>query len=342
MSKTVLITGPDGFIGSHCVDHFLINTDWKIVCVASWRHDGVPERISDSVHFQSNRDRVSFITHDLSAPFSVIQIDRLRDVDFVINFAADSNVDRSISSPSSVIQNNVSVCINVMELCRKIHPSCVIQISTDEVYGAAIDGYNHKEWDPIIPSNPYSASKASQEAIAISYWRTYGVPVVITNTMNNIGERQSPDKFLPMIIRNVLNGENVSIHSSNGVVGSRYYLHARNHADACLHILKRGTPSSYYAPGRCTPYSDKPDRWNIVGDVELSNLELAQKVSLILDKPLKYELIDAHTSRPGHDLRYALDGSKILCDGWVAPVTVDDSLEKTVRWFIKNPEWLAL
>ena len=342
MNKTVLITGPDGFIGSHCVEHILSTTDWDVVCSASWRHDGVPERLSDSEYVKFNRSRLRFITHDLTSPFSKVAISRLPKINYIIHFASDSNVDRSISHPVDVIRNNVLVTLHVMELARIIKPKAVIQISTDEVYGPAEDGYNHKEWDPIIPSNPYAASKAAQESIATSYWRTYGVPVILTNTMNNIGERQSADKFLPMIIRSVLNGDCVNIHSSKGVVGSRYYLHARNHADACVHLLKVKPPSSYKTHGRLPPYSDRPDRWNVVGDREIDNLSLAKEVASIIGKPLVFDLVDAHSCRPGHDLRYALDGDKLWGSGWVAPVSFDRSLEQTVKWFVDNQEWLSV
>ncbi len=341
-----LITGPDGFVGSHCVEHLLVNTDWDILCLASWRHDGVPERLSESDHVKRHRRRLSFFTHDLSTPVSSILIDRMGRIDYIIHFAADSNVDRSIDDPRGVIENNVDVTLSVMDLARTCQPLAVIQISTDEVYGPAPRHHRHKEWEPIIPSNPYAASKAAQEAIATSYWRTYGVPVVITNTMNNIGERQSADKFLPMIIRSVLAGDTINIHAqADGdgfYIGSSHYLHARNHASACLHILTMGTPSSYNAPGREPPFADRPDRYNIVGDQELNNLGLAHRVASIMQMPLRYELVDAHSSRPGHDLRYALDGSLLRSTSWVAPVEFDESLERCVRWYMLNQEWLRV
>ena len=341
-----LVTGPDGFIGSHCVEHLLVNTDWEVLCLASWRHDGVPERLSDSDHVKAERHRLRFFTHDLSAPISSVLRDRIGPVNYILHFAADSNVDRSISDPCGVIKNNVDVTLSVMEYARKIEPEMVIQISTDEVYGPAQPGHRHKEWEPILPSNPYAASKAAQEAIATSYWRTYGVPVVLTNTMNNIGERQSADKFLPMIIRSILAREPIYIHAQQeegGIrIGSRHYLHARNHASACLHLLTMGRPSSYACPGRNPPHSDRPDRYNVVGDTEIDNLALALRVSEIMDMPLEYELVDAHSSRPGHDLRYALDGSKLAAKSWVAPVPFQDSLERCVKWYMQNKEWLSV
>lgn len=340
----VLLTGSDGFIGSHCLEHLLSKADYEIVCVCSWGHDGIPERIQDSVYYQENRGRVRVYTHDLSTPISEILKSRIGPVDHIVHFAADSNVDRSIIDPAGVIKNNVAVTTNMLELARGLCGlKSFIQISTDEVYGAADGDYCHREWDPIIPSNPYSASKACQEAIAISYWRTYGVPVVITNTMNNIGERQHPDKFLPMIIRKTLNGETIPIHSVDGKIGSRFYLHARNHADAVLAIMRRSDEIPQYpAPGRPEPHGSIPMRLNIVGDDELSNLDLVKAVAEIMGKNPAYELVDAHTSRPGHDLRYALDGQKAYDWGWVAPVKFYDSLNKTVHWYLENPEWLQL
>lgn len=356
---TILITGADGFIGSHMVEHILATKpDWPIVCLCSWRQGGIAERLSDSSHFQKHRDRVRVITHDLTAPLSPLAVESLMDVTGIVHFAADSHVDRSIEDPPRVIANNVAVTVNALELARQIKPWVFVQISTDEVYGPAPDGYCHKEWDPIIPSNPYSASKAAQEAIAISYWRTFAVPVVITNTMNNVAERQSAEKFLPMIIRRVLRGETLEIHAVGDRVGSRYYLHARNHADAvCYLIEKHGF--RYYPDGipeganvavdpppwtgmteHMYPKADRPPRYNVVGEKELTNLELAQMVAGIIGKPLRYELVDAHSSRPGHDLRYALDGTKLADAGWTPPVPLEASIKKTVKWYLANPEWL--
>ena len=340
----ILLTGADGFIGSHCLEHLLSKTDYEVICICSWRHDGIPERISDSIHYNKHKSRVRFFTHDLSTPISVLNLGRIGKVDHIVHFAADSNVDRSIVDPVGVIKNNVAVTTTMLEFARhQTNLKSFIQISTDEVYGAANDGYCHKEWDAIIPSNPYSASKACQEAIAISYWRTYGVPVVITNTMNNIGERQHPDKFLPMIIRRVLTGETIPIHAVDGRVGSRFYLHARNHADAVLSIIKRSDELPQFpVPGRDEPHAKIPMRLNIVGEDELSNLDLVLAVARIIGKEAKFELVDAHTSRPGHDLRYALDGKKAFDWGWFAPVKFEKSLTKTVQWYLENDDWLNL
>lgn len=340
MSKRVLITGPDGFIGSHCVEHLLATTDWHIVGLASWRQGGMGARLSDSRHVQANRNRLTVLTHDLRGPIDSVLTRQIGHCDAVIHFAADSHVDRSIETPRPFIENNVAVTLTMLEWARVARPGVFIQISTDEVYGPAYGEHRHREWEPAIPSNPYSGSKAAQEAIAISYWRTYGVPVVITNTMNNVGERQHPEKFLPMIIRRVMRDEVVTIHAVDGKPGSRFYLHARNHADACRWIIDRGEPSSFPGLGRPGPDADRPDRWHIVGDVELDNLALARLVARMVGKPLRYELVDAHSARPGHDPRYALDGAKIADAGWTPPVPFIESLERTVRWYMAHPEWL--
>jgi dTDP-glucose 4,6-dehydratase len=330
--KRVLITGSAGFVGSHLVEHIIINTDWDIVGIDSFRHRG------DSLRIYQDHTRYKILTHDLTTPISDRLIEKIGHIDYIINVASESHVDRSIIDPASFISNNVNLVVNMLDYARKIKPEIFIQISTDEVYGAALNGHNHKEWETILPSNPYSASKASQEAICISYWRTYGVPIVITNTMNMFGERQDREKFIPMVIKKVLNKETVTVHGNDKFIGTRYYLHARNHADALIYLIKRGN---------ITKYRDdmseilKPDRYNVVGDTEVNNLEMAFKIAEYVGEEFKYELIDFHSARPGHDRRYALDGKKIKDLGWVAPVDFDGSLKKTVEWTLERKEWLV-
>jgi dTDP-glucose 4,6-dehydratase len=322
----VLLTGIAGFIGAHIVEHIQANTDWDVIGLASFRHRG------DSLRTEVfDPDRVTIHRADLTADLSHRLIERIGPVDYIINAAADSHVDRSIEEPRPFIENNVSLAITMLEYARLVRPRAFVQVSTDEVYGPAEDDTRHTEWSPIIPSNPYSASKAAQEAIAVSYWRTFDVPVVITNTMNNFGERQDAEKFIPQVVGKVARGETVTIHGAPGNIGSRFYLHARNHADALLHLLNI-PPIRYPAP--C------PDRYNVVGDVELDNLTLAQMVAEIIGKPLRYELVDFHAARPGHDRRYALDGAKLRASGWTPPVPFRESLERTVRWTLEHPEWL--
>lgn len=332
----LLLTGIGGFIGVHTLAHILNNTDWDVVGIDSFRHKGLTDRIVEVLKEHPEwKKRITIITHDLRAPFSDLMIKDIGAIDYVINMASDSHVDRSIESPVDFVKNNVDLVLNMLEYARIVKPRVFIQISTDEVYGPTERGKDYKEWATILPSNPYSASKACQEAIAISYWRTYNVPLIITNTMNNIGEMQDPEKFPAMVQRKVLQGEMVTIHGGGGMVGSRYYMHARNHADGLLFILRDIKPYLHQA-GK----TDKPGRYNIVGEKEYTNLEFAQLIADLLNKPLKYEIIDFHTTRPGHDKRYALDGSKLANLGWKAPLSLEDSLKKTVIWTKAHPQWL--
>lgn len=334
--ETVLLTGGGGFIGAHTFAHIMHNTDWQIVIVDSFRHKGKTDRIAEMLESHPDwRERLTVITHDLKAPFSEQTIERIGKIDYVINMASESHVDRSITDPRDFIENNVHLTLTMLEYIRKNPVKKFIQISTDEVYGPAPNGHNHQEGEPHRPSNPYSASKAAQESIAYSYWRTYDLPICITNTMNIIGEMQDPEKYLPMVIKSVMINSKLTIHASadGKTIGSRYYLHARNQADALLFLLKN-VEFPKYSTGMDIA------RYNVVGEREVTNLELAQMVASILGKELRYELVDFHSSRPGHDLRYALDGSKLVALGWQAPLSLDESLKNTVEWTLAHPEWL--
>jgi dTDP-glucose 4,6-dehydratase len=333
----LLLTGASGFIGSHILEHVLTNTDWDVACICSWQHKGTPERIEEVLKGNPAwRERVEVITHDLAAPLTERTKARLGQIDYIINCASESHVDRSIDDPVPFVQNNVNLVLNMLELAREKKPEIFVQVSTDEVYGVAPDGVNHREWSPILPSNPYSASKAAQEAIAIAYWRTSGVPVVITNTMNNFGEMQDSEKYVAQLVRKIDKGEKITVHGREGWIGSRFYLHARNHADAILYIIKNLPPTMYREDDTIMP-----DRYNVVGDIELDNLTMARKVAEAMGKAeFDYELVDFHATRPGHDRRYALDGSKLKSLGWVPPLDFYTSLKKYVDWTLKNSQWL--
>ncbi len=350
MTKRVLITGAGGFIGSHVLEHVLTTTTWQVVATDSFRHKGKTDRIAQVIEGQARwRPRLEVITHDLSAPFTDQMIYRMGKVDYVLALASESHVDRSIEDPVPFIRNNVNVALSTLEFCRTVKPEHAVLISTDEVYGPepVVDGVPlpHKEWAPIIPSNPYSASKAAQEAIGISYWRTWGVPLTIVNCMNLIGERQDAEKFLPMLIKRISAGEQVTIHGRPGDIGTRHYLHARNLADALVHIL-RELPADWFPAHAPAKYAGKdtgsayPSRWNVVGPDRVSNLQLAQNVSALVGRPLKYTLVDFHSARPGHDPHYGLDPRKLTAAGWKPPVPFEESLARTVRWTLANPEWL--
>ena len=334
--KRVLLTGISGSIGIHTFSHIMHNTDWEVVGVASYKHKGWMDRIVEmTTAYPEWKDRLTLITHDLTAPFSELTKRKIGHIDYIINMASLSDVEASIQDPVPFIQNNVSLVVNVLEYAREIKPEAFIQISTDEVYGATTKTQNHPEWSPIVPSSPYSASKACQEAISISYWRTYGVPVIITNTMNNFGEMQQGSKFPAMVQKLIEKGGVVKIHGKEGDIGTRYYIHSRNNSDALLFIL-RNLPPYQHKQGTV----DKPDRYNIVGDVQLDNLQLAQTIARHMGKELKYELIDFHSTRPGHDAHYGLDGTKLKNLGWKSPVSFEDSLKTTIEWQRQHPDWI--
>lgn len=327
----ILLTGASGFVGSHILSHFLKNTDAYVTCICSWKHKGEPYRIINDENYQNNKDRVTMITHDLVSPLTPRLLEQVKDCTHIVHIASESHVDRSITDPTPFVLNNVSLSLNMLEVARIIKPSLYLSFSTDEVYGQCPLGYKHKEWDSTIPSNPYAASKAAQDALGISFWRSYEVPVILTQTMNIFGQRQDREKYIPLCINKILKGELLSIHSypDKKRAGSRFYIHSRNVADAILHILNTVKPPLY-------PDVDRPERFNIVGEVEIDNLSLAQKIATIIGKPLKYEMVDFHSSRPGHDCRYALDGLKLEKYGWKPKVSFEKSLADTVYWYIKN------
>lgn len=338
MNKRVFLPGGAGSIGIHTLDHIMVNTDWDVICVDSFRHKGWTDRIRVTLENHPQwKERVTVLMHDLTAPLSPILIKKIGHIDYVIAMASLSDVQDSIENPVPFIQNNVALMTNLLEYAREVKPEVFLLISTDEVYGASGRDYRHPEWSPIVPSNPYSASKACQEAIAISYWRTYNVPLIITNTMNNWGEMQQGNKFPAMLQKWIEKGETVTIHGTEGDVGTRYYIHSRNHADALLYILQN-LPPYLHQPEAV----DKPDRYNIVGDKQLSNLELAQLIAKLMGKELKfkYKLVDFHSGRPGHDKHYGLDGSKLASKGWKSPIEFEESLRKTIEWQRKHPEWI--
>lgn len=317
------MTGASGMVGSHVLKYLLGATDATFTVVCGWQHKGEPDNLSWAMG--EHRDRVTVITHDLAAPFTPGLKRKIGTPDIFINIASDSHVDRSIEEPVDFVLNNVNLTLNMLELAREVKPTLFLQFSTDEVYGAAREGELHPEWSPIVPSNPYSASKACQEAIAISYWRTYSVPVVITNTMNVFSPRQDWEKFIPLCVDKILRKEKIYIHAYPGAkkAGSRFYIHADSVAEAVHYLIER--PVAMY------PEFDRPDRFNIVGDKEVDNLTLATMISEILGQPLDYELTDFHSSRPGHDARYALDGARLKALGWEPTQNFESKLAEVVR-----------
>lgn len=338
--KRVLLTGAGGAIGVHMIAHIMHNTDWDILALDSFEpeHKGYFDRIKRVMRNHPDwTGRVSVFKHDLRAPFTPRQIQELGKFDYILNLASRSDVQNSIEDPIPFIKNNTDIMLNMCEYARVAKPEVFLHFSTDEVYGSCPkDSKGHKEWAPILPSNPYSASKAIQEAIGISYWRSFGLPLIITNTMNNFGEMQAPSKFPAMIQQKIEKGETIKIHSAkSGEIGTRYYLHSRNAADAVLFIL-RNVPPVLHADGAF----DLPERFNIVGDKQVSNLELVQIISRLMGKEAKTEMVFFHEDNPGHDLHYGLNGDKLAALGWKSPIPFEESLKNTIEWQQRNPEWM--
>jgi len=333
-SKRVLITGGAGFVGHHFVEHFLKNTDWDIVVFdrLNYAASGF-DRLRDIKAFDNRR--VSVLTVDFSQSISEGILKELGDIDYSLHIGAESHVDNSITNPKPFVRSNVEGTMNMLDLACHLrdHSSlkCFLYFSTDEVFGPAPEGVFYAEDSVHNPSNPYAATKSGGEMLVKAYRNTYQLPAVITRTMNIFGERQHPEKFIPMVIKKVLSGETVSIHANSDrtKAGSRFYIHARNVADGYLFLIDT--------------LEKKPDAvinqdFHISGEKEVDNLEMAQFIASVLGKELKYELVDFHSSRPGHDLRYALDDSKIRNQGWNMPKGFEDSLEKSVRWMV-SPEY---
>jgi dTDP-glucose 4,6-dehydratase len=326
--RTVLITGGCGFIGHHVVEHIHRHTTWSIIVIDRLSYASFAlERLREISLLSS--PRVKVLPVDLTAPLSEGVRYELGEVDYIIHMAADTHVDHSIAHPIPFVLNNVSSTLHILEYAR--HLPCLkrmIYFSTDEVYGSAPGISEFKEWDRHRPTNPYSASKSCGEQLCVAYENTYKVPVLTVNVMNAFGERQHVEKYIPHVIRAIQRGETVQIHCDPTctVPGSRFYIHARNIASAVLFVLQHGVVG---------------DKYNIRGEEEVDNLQLAQRIAEILNQPLKYDLVNFHESRPGHDLRYALDGSKLYEMGWCPPVTFQDSLRRTIEWTLQHPQWLC-
>ena len=316
----VLLTGGAGFIGHHMVEHFLTETDWEVQVLDKLTYAGSLGRLAQ---FKDNK-RFKFVYHDFRSAFSKGLIHQLEGTDVVIHAGAETHVENSIQDPEAFVLSNVVGTFHMLELVRQILPERYVHISTDEVFGPAPDGVDFLEGAPYAPSNPYAATKAGAESLVVAYAKCYQVPAILTRTMNNFGERQHPEKYVPMVIRNVLQGKPVTVHACGDRVGSRKWLHARNHASAVQFLIDHKALGQYHIAG-----------------VEQTNLEIAESIADYLEKPLDYTLVDYHSSRPGHDLRYSLDDQKLRNLGWREPVSYDASLARTAHWTRKHPEWLV-
>lgn len=327
----VLLTGGGGAIGVHMIAHILENTNWDVTVLDSFRHKGYRERLAEVI--QSGRVRV--FQQDLVCPFSPQLIEQIGTVDHILHLAALSDVFYSIENPVHVVTNNIQSTLNMLEYARQVKPLSFLYFSTDEVYGPVLKGEAHKEWDIHKPSNAYAASKAACEDLCYAWWRSYGVPLILTNTMNNFAPMQGASKFPAMIQSKLTNGESVVIHGNSNEIGTRFYIHSRVTADAVLYILNN-LPVYIHQQGEI----DEPVRYHIVGDRAVSNLELAQTISELMNIPLQYELVDFHKNNPAHDIHYGLEDNKLRNSGWKPQFTLEESLEETIKWQQEHPEWI--
>jgi dTDP-glucose 4,6-dehydratase len=341
MSKKILITGGAGFIAHHFVDKILSTTDWHIVTLDRLDFSGNLNRLNEVVmsYPESERKRVRVIHHDLKAEINPEIAALIGSIDLISHLAAGSHVDRSISHPLEFVMDNVVGTANILNYARKLENlERFAYFSTDEVFGPAPKGINYKENDRYNSTNPYSASKAGAEELVVAFENTYGLPSIITHTMNVFGERQSPEKYIPMVVKKVRDNETVTIHANKEktLAGSRHYIHAEDVTDALMFLYNYDM--SIFTPDNT---GAKCPKFNIVGKDEIDNLELAQFIAKTQNKDLKYEMVDFHSQRPGHDLRYALDGSKMKEMGW-EPKSAFDRLETTIKWTLDNPRWLKI
>lgn len=322
----VLLTGGAGFIGHHMVKAILERTDWSLTIIDRLDCSGNLNRLAEIG--AAKNPRVKFCYHDLKAPFNDQLSGQLGAHEYILHLAAATHVDRSIENPMEFVLDNMVATCNILDFARATGCNRFINFSTDEVFGPAPVGVRYAEDDRYNAGNPYAATKAGAVQLGLSYHNTYKLPVITTHTMNVIGTRQHPEKYLPMTTAKVKLGQQVTIHAdpTRTKPGSRFYIDAANVADAILFLTAKGEPGQKY---------------NIVGEREMDNLELAQRISKVVGKPLNFDLVDFHSQRPGHDLRYALDGTKMRELGWTPPTTIEQSIESIVTWTLDNPQWLV-
>lgn len=340
MSKHILITGGCGFIAHQVIDLIIEKTDWKVTSLDRLDYSGNQNRLHEilSKYDEKTKKRVNLVFHDLKAELNPLIRSFIGDPNIIMHLAAASHVDRSISHPMEFVQDNIIGTANMLEYARTLkNLESFLYFSTDEVFGPAPNGILYKERDRYNSSNPYSASKAAAEELCVAYENTYKLPIMITHTMNVFGERQTPEKFIPMCIRKINRGEKVLIHSdaTKTKAGSRFYVHSRDVAEAALFlVIKRPYVEPDDGDAKCP-------KFNIVGYEEIDNLSLAKLIAQCQGKELIYEMVDFHSSRPGHDLRYSLDGSLMKSLGWQPSISLSDRIKQVNDWYLNNKKWLG-
>jgi dTDP-glucose 4,6-dehydratase len=343
MSKTILLTGGAGFIAHHFIEETLNKTDYNIVTLDRIDFGGNLNRMVDILKNNSERKRVRTVWHDLKSPINSQISSHIGKIDYIIHMAAGSHVDRSIEYPMEFVMDNVVGTVNLLDFAKGIdNLERFIYFSTDEVFGPAPNGIKFKEWDRYNSGNPYSASKAGAEEMVVAYENTYKIPTYITHTMNVFGERQHPEKYIPMCIRKVRDDEHITVHSNpeKTVAGSRHYIHAKDVAEG-VHFLMNAKVDVNDRTNDAVGVG-KNFKFNLVGPEEIDNLTLASIIANVQNKKLKYEMVDFHSQRPGHDLRYALDGSLMQKLGWQPKIKFTDRVSEVVDWSLKNPVWLEI
>ena len=334
----ILITGGAGFIGSALVRHIINNTDHSVINLDCLTYAGN----KDSVSVAESSERYFFELVDICSNIAVQDVFRRHCPDLVMHLAAESHVDRSIDGPSEFMQTNILGTFNLLERSREYFEGLTESaqklfrfhhVSTDEVYGD-LEGSQDlfTEDTSYAPSSPYSASKAASDHLVRAWWRTYGLPVVITNCSNNYGPYHFPEKLIPHVILNAIHGKSLPIYGDGSQI--RDWLYVEDHVKALLKVVTE---------------SDVGETYNIGGHNEKTNLEVVETICNLLEELVpekasgvhKYrDLIAFVKDRPGHDARYAIDSSKIQNDlGWVPEETFDSGLRKTVQWYLDNSEW---
>jgi len=335
----LLVTGGCGFIGSNFVRHVLKKTDHiRVINLDLLTYAGNLANLAD---VQKNfPERYSFIKGDVGDKELLQRIFENSPVDRVVHFAAESHVDRSILGPEAFVRTNVYGTFNLLETCRRFWLSNrsesssknrFLHISTDEVYGSLGSTGYFTERTPYDPSSPYSASKAASDHLVRAYFRTYGLPALITNCSNNYGPFQFPEKLIPLMIHNAMIGLELPVYGDGGNV--RDWLHVEDHCSALRLVLEKGVPGESY---------------NIGGRCEKKNLDLVSFICDFLDERLgllhgqpRRTLIRFVTDRPGHDRRYAMDASKIMKElEWQPVVVFEEGLRQTIEWYLANSGWV--
>jgi len=315
-NKTILITGGCGFIGSNFVRHMLSRHPYNIINMDKLTYAGNLENLKDI----ENDKRYRFIKGDIADKSMLEGVFEER-IDGVINFAAESHVDRSIMDPDAFIKTNINGTFQLLEMAKKKGIKNFVQISTDEVYGSLGPEGKFREDTPLSPNSPYSASKASADMLALAYHHTFNMPVVITRCSNNYGPFQFPEKLIPLIITNALADMELPVYGDG--LNIRDWIHVEDHCEAIDMVFHKGRPGNVY---------------NIGGENERTNIEIVKLILDILGNP--HSLIKFVKDRPGHDRRYAIDSTKIKNElGFRIQKDFKKGMEETVRWYIENRTW---